>query len=327
MTTYPRTLGSIGASASLSSAAANTLWADMLAHFNNLIGGVDDYDRLIGKTESLTIAAGVVTASKNYMIVDTEAAASTDDLTTINGYGEGRVLHIRMSNAARVVTLKHNTGAGQPNLWGGADVVLSATRWLKLIGTAAGWSDSFSPANAGAAPAMFINTARTALGANAASQTISSIPATYKHLLLCLECRTDAAGTADNIILQFNADTTAANYYTQYAIGAATAFTLAEFLGATKAGVLLPNVAAGSTGSAGLGHVWVFITNYTSTTLRRNVVAWGGAQAGTTTGLIKLGLCQGNWINVAAAISSLTFKPDVGANLVAPTAWTLYGLN
>lgn len=153
MTTHPRTLGSIGASASLSSAAANTLWSTLLDYFNDLIDGTDDYVRLIGQTESLTISSGSVGVQKNFAIIDTQGSAASDDLDTINGYGEGRILFVRQSDAARVVTMKH--GTGNLTFWGGADIVLSATKWTLLIGTAAGWSDSDATSTTGGAPGKF----------------------------------------------------------------------------------------------------------------------------------------------------------------------------
>lgn len=153
MTTHPRTLGSIGASASLSSAAANTLWSTLLDYFNDLIDGTDDYVRLIGSTESLSILSGSVGVQKNFAIIDTQSSAASDDLDTINGYGEGRILFVRQSDAARVVTMKH--GTGNLTFWGGADIVLSATKWTLLIGTAAGWSDSDATSTTGGAPGKF----------------------------------------------------------------------------------------------------------------------------------------------------------------------------
>lgn len=72
-------------------------------------------DATIGKwltltTASATIAGGVITATGSLMIVDTEAAAATDDLDTINGGAEGRILLMRTTNGTRDVTLKHATG-------------------------------------------------------------------------------------------------------------------------------------------------------------------------------------------------------------------------
>lgn len=58
----------------------------------------------------LTIATGVVTATGSYHTIDTEAAAATDDLDTINGGVAGRELFVQAENDARTVVLKHNTG-------------------------------------------------------------------------------------------------------------------------------------------------------------------------------------------------------------------------
>ena len=153
MTSHPRTISSIASNASLSSAAANTIWNQLLAHLNNLLDGTDDYVRLIGATQSLTIASGAVTVTKNFAIIDTESSAASDDLDTINGYGEGRVLFVRMSNASRVVTLKH--GTGNLSFWNASDITLSATKWTMLIGTSTGWSDNASTTSAVAQPGVF----------------------------------------------------------------------------------------------------------------------------------------------------------------------------
>lgn len=60
-----------------------------------------------------TIAAGVITVNANYMVIDTEAAAATDDLVTISGAQRGSTgsrLVLRAANSARTVVLKDNTG-------------------------------------------------------------------------------------------------------------------------------------------------------------------------------------------------------------------------
>lgn len=176
-------------------------------------------------------------------------------------------------------------------------------------------------------PAVYINTARTALGAGAASVTISSIPATYKHLLLIIEARTDVAATLDNLILRFNADATAGNYYTQYVTYANTTVAAAEILGSGTTGVLLPLAAVGNTGAAGNGYALVWVFNYTSTTMRRIVDAKCGALAATSTGNVRKAESTGYWNNTSDAISSITFLPSIGTNLATNSAYTLYGFN
>jgi hypothetical protein len=64
----------------------------------------------VGAATELTIAAGVVTATKTYHTIDTEADAASDDLDTINGGSVGDFLIIRAANGSRDVVVKHGTG-------------------------------------------------------------------------------------------------------------------------------------------------------------------------------------------------------------------------
>lgn len=67
---------------------------------------------LSGSATALTIAAGVVTLTNNSSsyVIDTEGAAATDDLDTINGGQDGQIIYIRSAADARNVVIKHNTG-------------------------------------------------------------------------------------------------------------------------------------------------------------------------------------------------------------------------
>ena len=70
---------------------------------------------LSGSATALTIASGVVTLTNNSSsyVLDTEGAAATDDLDTINGGQDGQIIYLRIANNARNVIVKHNTG----NIW------------------------------------------------------------------------------------------------------------------------------------------------------------------------------------------------------------------
>lgn len=61
-------------------------------------------DPLIYATTA-TIASGVITCTTGRMIIDTEGAAASDDLTTINGGVEGRLLELTIASGSRTVTL------------------------------------------------------------------------------------------------------------------------------------------------------------------------------------------------------------------------------
>lgn len=63
-----------------------------------------------GTATAVTIATGAVTITSSYATIDTEAAAATDDLDTINGGREGDVLTIRAVNSTRDVVAKDGTG-------------------------------------------------------------------------------------------------------------------------------------------------------------------------------------------------------------------------
>ena len=68
-----------------------------------------------GSGTALTIATGVVTLTNNSSsyVLDTEGAAATDDLDTINGGQDGQIIYIRSTADARNIVLKHNIG----NIW------------------------------------------------------------------------------------------------------------------------------------------------------------------------------------------------------------------
>lgn len=96
------------------------------------LNDVQHFDKLgFGAAQSATIASGAITATKSHVNVDTEGAASTDDLDTINGGVDGRILLLRNSGGHTVV-LKHNTG----NIYtsDGTNFSLdSAQKWCLLL--------------------------------------------------------------------------------------------------------------------------------------------------------------------------------------------------
>ena len=61
---------------------------------------------------TLTIATGAITVTQSYHRVDTEAAAATDDLTTINGGIAGDILYLVAADDTHTVVLKHDDTAG-----------------------------------------------------------------------------------------------------------------------------------------------------------------------------------------------------------------------
>jgi len=65
---------------------------------------IDDRVTTGGATNA-TIASGVITYSSSFMSIDTQGAAGTDDLDTINGGTEGDLLVLRATDSTRTVVL------------------------------------------------------------------------------------------------------------------------------------------------------------------------------------------------------------------------------
>lgn len=110
-------------------AEAKTRFGDLTDFTAGLVGG--------GPEVELTIAAGSVTAETGApaiptpsVRIDTESAAAADDLenVVVDLFADGQILILRLEDAARVVTLKHEAGgAGQLSMADGRDLVLSKT--------------------------------------------------------------------------------------------------------------------------------------------------------------------------------------------------------
>lgn len=87
----------------------------------------------------LTIATGIVTATKSYHTVDTEAGVSSDDLNAINGGEDGDILVIRAANDSRTVVAKNNTGAADNLKLNGDFTMDDAKDTLTLIHDGSNW--------------------------------------------------------------------------------------------------------------------------------------------------------------------------------------------
>lgn len=105
------------------------------ADFQSAIGALYDYVSEIavkGEKESVTISSGSITPSSGFLEVDTEATASTDDLTNIVPTNLGsQFIFLTNTSGARSVVLKHQSGgSGQLSLRDSADVTLRYTNQM-----------------------------------------------------------------------------------------------------------------------------------------------------------------------------------------------------
>lgn len=125
---------------------------------------------LSGTDTALTIATGIVTLSNNSSsyVLDTEGAAATDDLDTINGGQDGQIIFVKSTNTARLVVLKN--GTGNIKVESGGNITLSSITQrvaLRYDSTGAVWEMLFNPLSRDV-----LQTVRTQTGAYATGLTI-----------------------------------------------------------------------------------------------------------------------------------------------------------
>ncbi len=103
-------------------------------------GGTTQFGGLVsyGFATKLTIASGIVTFTKSFHVIDTEADSASDDLDTIHGGSDGDILILQISSNSRAVTVKDNTG----NIRLSSDFTMDVTSdKLVLIHVGSNWHE------------------------------------------------------------------------------------------------------------------------------------------------------------------------------------------
>lgn len=161
--------------------------------------------------------------------------------------------------------------------------------------------------------------AESILGVTTGSVTFSSIPGTYRSLLLVCDARADGSASLN---LQLNGDT-AADYDQQFLSSDNTTApsTIQQFgLTAWSVGVL----ASSGNGTANLSSpVEILVPNYSATTFLKNMLARTG-YLDHVSSVSELHSYAGLWRSTAA-ITSIKLFPGA-QNFLAGTTLTLYGV-
>ena len=171
------------------------------------------------------------------------------------------------------------------------------------------------------AAVKFTKIAESILSGTAASVTFSSIPGTYRSLLLHVVARGDNATTFISNRLRFNSDSTAI-YDSQQVLGNGATPLAGETINGTS--IEIGEIAAASATAGACGISMVSIPFYTGTTFWKTLVSNHGLSTGTGTGTLHTKQWSGRWRNTAA-ISSITLLPSAG-NFIAGSSFALYGL-
>lgn len=174
------------------------------------------------------------------------------------------------------------------------------------------------------AAAKFTRIAESVLVGTAASVTFSSIPATYRSLLLHCMCRGDTAAAFVSVRLRFNGDS-AGNYDSEQDVGVGSAASALEALNATGADIGEATAANAVAGSVAI--MCVEIPWYTNATFWKSLICTHMLQAQTSggqTGQIHSKQWVSRWRNTGA-INQIQILPTTG-NFIAGSSFALYGL-
>lgn len=161
----------------------------------------------------------------------------------------------------------------------------------------------------------------TTLGASAANVDVTSISATYAHLMISVYARGDAAATVSNLQLTFNGDG-GANYDNQDLFGSAAVATAAEAFAGTS--MFIGSIAANTAGANLFGTAEIFIPHYAGSSNNKQVVVINANKAGVASGNMLVGIFGSGWRSTAA-INRVTLTLSAG-NFVAGTRVTVHAL-
>jgi hypothetical protein len=256
-----------------------------------------------GSGGSIGIASGGVT----------DAMLATMPASTIKGNKEVAVGPPENLTLSQVLDLIGSAA------WG--DILFRGTAgWQKL---AAGTSGNvLTTAGAGANPTWaaagggLTRISTQTLAATAASVSFTSIPATYKDLILVGQARSTVVATADNIRCQLNGDT-GANY---------------DFERETRFGPIQGNAqtymeitsVAGSTAPANIADTFeMIIANYAATVFHKMVRTQGEIMTAATANNLFRSIASGRWRNTAAVSRIDIISP--ASLFVIGSTFSLYG--
>ena len=178
----------------------------------------------------------------------------------------------------------------------------------------------FATAGAGGAAGSFDLLETQVLGSAVSSITFSSLStyaATYQHLQIRALVRTSRATTSDVIQLRFNSDS--GNNYAQHGLYGNGSI-VGSFAGVPRSAAFAMESSANNTAANVFGAAVMDILDPFETTKNTTFRTLHGL-----TSYNVITLASSLWNNTAA-ITTMTFTSDGGANFVSGTRFSLYGI-
>jgi hypothetical protein len=169
-------------------------------------------------------------------------------------------------------------------------------------------------------PLTYVLISSTVLSTATSTVTFSSIPSTYTDLVVKISARGSRAAVVDNIVVRYNADSSAI-YSSTFMTGAGS--TTGSF---TSSGdTSFPyNTSNGNTTTANtFGSTEIYIPNYLSTISKPiSTISLSETDSATDNFLRALA----NLFRNTSAITSMTFTPEIGPNWLTGSSFYLYGI-
>ena len=179
--------------------------------------------------------------------------------------------------------------------------------------------DTITITSAGGSGGLTLISSQSPSGTNVV--TFSSIPNTYKDLVIMCQGRGTNASNSVSVEIKFNGDTTAANY-SRVRIG--TTDGAGTIAGTNSNDGLIGQIAAASATAGEAGSFEATIPNYSTTSFRKQWISRWDGLLGTTNSNLNCELVSGRWANTAA-VSSFTLTTTAGGNWAAGSVVSLYG--
>jgi hypothetical protein len=261
------------------------------------------------------------------VITYTGKTATTLTGATRGAGGTAAAAHASGSRVEQVPAAAHHNDiaaaivALQTKLGIGADVA-AANEVLRGTGAGATAFGQVQAADIAAGAVGLQQIAETIVaGASVADITFSSIPGSYRNLIVTLSGRGTTAAVEINLRMQVNGITTGYDFFQRYVDLPGVVF-VSE--GLNQASAMVGALAAADAAANLSGDNWIVLYDYARTTYEKAFRGSGQVRYGTTTGDLFYNDVVG-WRRATTAITSIKLFAATG-NLAIGTVATLWGM-
>jgi hypothetical protein len=151
--------------------------------------------------------------------------------------------------------------------------------------------------------------------------TFSSIPGTYRDLVIVIRGRSTAAATNVSVIAVFNSDSGA--HYFRVRMGTTNGSSATVGVGSGETAAIMGSLTAASATSGFVGNCEAQVLDYRGTAFHKNWFSRYGGELGTSTSAFNANLVSGRWADTSA-INQIDVVLSSG-NFASGSVVSLYG--